>query len=236
MCYIMSHMKNPWIIVGVVAVVLFGGAIWFSNSSADQSNEGVVVTEHIKGNPDATVTLVEYSDLQCPACAAFQPVLNGMIEQYADKLRFEYKQFPLPPRIHPFAMQAALAAEAAGQQGKFFEYHDLLFTNQDTWSKAAVPTSYFIQYASDLGLDLEKFKSHMKSSVLRDRIEADMAEGKTLEVTGTPTFFLNGKKMEIESYIDFAQQIGLAIDPTKQLDASSTESTRDNGDGVRFGF
>jgi protein-disulfide isomerase len=227
-------MKNPWVIVGIIAVVLFGGAIWLSGSSAEQSNEGVVVTDHVKGNPDAVVTLVEYSDLQCPACAAFQPVLNGMLEQYADTLRFEYKHFPLPPRIHPFAMQAAMAAEAAGQQGKFFEYHDLLFANQDTWAKASVPTSYFIQYASDLGLDLDLFKLNMKSSVLRDGINADVAEGQELGITGTPTFFLNGEKMEIESYVDFAQQIGYAINP--ELKASSTSAVSTSTEGVRFGF
>lgn len=227
-------MKNPWVIVGIIAVVLFGGAIWLSNSSAEQSNEGVAVTDHVKGNPDAVVTLVEYSDLQCPACAAFQPVLNGMLEQYADQLRFEYKQFPLPARIHPFAMQAAMAAEAAGQQDKFFEYHDLLFANQDTWAKAAVPTSYFIQYASDLGLDLDLFKLHMRSSVLRDRINADIAEGQELGITGTPTFFLNGEKMEVESYLDFAQQIAYAINP--ELMASSTSAVGTSTTDVRFGL
>lgn len=229
------HMKNPWVTVGIIAVVLFGGAIWLSNSSSsEQSNEGVVLADHVKGGPNAAVTLVEFSDFQCPACAAFQPVVKGMLEQYGEQLRFEYKQFPLPPRIHPFAMQAAMAAEAAGQQGKFFEYHDLLFANQDTWAKAAVPTSYFIQYASDLGLDLDLFKLHMRSSVLRDRINADLAEGQELAITGTPTFFLNGEKMEIESYLDFAKQIAYAINP--ELKASSTTAVSSSTEGVRFGL
>ncbi|MBP6881240.1 MAG: DsbA family protein [Candidatus Pacebacteria bacterium] len=228
-------MKNPWVITGIIAAALFGGAIWFSNSSAEQSNVGVETKTHVMGNQDATVTLVEYSDLQCPACAAFEPVLQGMLEQYGDKLRFEYKHFPLPQRIHPFAFQASMAAEAAGQQDKFFEYHDLLYSNQKTWSSAAVPTSFFIQYASDLGLDLDLFKSHLKSSKLREKIEAEFAEGEALGVTGTPTFFLNGQKMEIESYLDFAQQVGYAIDP--ELMASSTATSTDSApDGVRFGI
>jgi protein-disulfide isomerase len=230
----MRHMKNPWVIIGIIAVVLFGGAVWFSNSAAEQSNEGIEILSHVKGNENATVTLVEYSDLQCPACAAFEPVIQGMLEQYGDRLRFEYKHFPLPQRIHPFAFQAAMAAEAAGQQGKFFEFHDLVYSNQEKWSAAAVPTSFFIQYANDLGLDLDLFKSHMKSSKLRERIQADYAEGEALGITGTPTFFLNGQKMEIESYLDFAQQIGYAIDPS--LVASSTASTTSAAPSVKFGI
>lgn len=229
------YMKNPWIIIGIISAVLFGGSIWLASSSAEQSNEGVTVTDHVKGTSDAAVTLVEYSDLQCPACAAFQPILNSMLEQYGDRLQFEYKHFPLPARIHPHAFQAAIAAEAASQQGKFFEYHDRLFADQATWSGSAVPQTYFVQYASDLGLDIDLFKRHLKSSVLRDRVQADFEEGETLGITGTPTFFLNGKKMEIESYLDFAQQIGYAIDPS--LVASSTASTTGEvGGGVKFGI
>lgn len=227
-------MQNPWIVIGVIVLLLLGGSIWLSSSAAEKGNEGVVVSAHTKGNSEASVTLVEYSDLQCPACAAFQPVLNGMLEQYADQLNFEFKHFPLPARIHPYAFQAAVAAEAAGQQGKFFEYHDRLFTEQTTWSGSAVPQTYFIQYASDLGLDIDTFKRHLQSSVLRDRIQADFDEGEALGITGTPTFFLNGKKMEIESYLDFAQQIAYAIDPN--LVSSYTASTTEASSGVRFGF
>jgi len=231
----MFYMKNPWVIVGVVAVVLFGGAVWYANHSVAESNEDIKITPNSKGNPDAAVTLVEYSDLQCPACAGFEPVIAGMLEQYANELRFEFRHFPLPPRMHPHAFQAALAAEAAGQQGKFFEYKYLLYSNQQKWSGAAVPTTFFLQYASELGLDLDLFKTHMRSSVLKDRIQAEFAEGEKVGVTGTPSFFLNGEKMEFESYLEFAQQIGYAIDPS--LAASSTASTTGaTPEGVRFGF
>lgn len=227
-------MKNPWVIISGIIVVLFGGAIWYANVSAEKSNEGVEVLAHVKGNPDAAVTLVEYSDFQCPACAGFQPIVAGMLEEYGDKLRLEFKHFPLPPRMHPHAFIAAMAAEAAGQQGKFFEFHDLLFTNQETWSKVTVPTTFFMQYAGDLGLDLDLFKEHMRASLLRERIQADFAEGEKLGISGTPTFFLNGKKMEFESYLDFAQQIGYAIDPSAM--ASSTATSSSNTSGVRFGL
>lgn len=226
-------MKNPWVIVGLLAVVLFGGSIWYSSSKSEESNVGVTPVEHIKGNKDATVTLVEYSDFQCPACAAFQPVVKTVLEQYGENVKFEYKHFPLP--IHSFAQQAALAAEAAGQQGKFYEYHDALFENQQTWSKSATPQTFFVQYAQDLGLDVEKFKTHMKSSILRDSVRADMSEARELGLTGTPTFFLNGQKMEIKTFEDFATQIALAVDPMAVVATSTASSTEDTA-AVKFGI
>lgn len=227
-------MKNPWVVVGVIMVVLFGGAIWYSSLAAEKSNEGVVEMEHVKGNPDATVTLVEYSDFQCPACASFQPVLKEILANYGDKLRFEYKHYPLP--IHSYAQQAAIAAEAAGQQGKFFEYHDALFSNQNEWAKSPTPVAFFAKYANELGLDEEKFKQHQKSALLRDAVRADLVEAKDLGLTGTPTFYLNGEKMEITSFEDFISKVTFAVDPVAAaLNASTSSSTLPSG-GVKFGI
>lgn len=136
-------MKNPWIILTIITIVLFGSAIVYSKNANEKNNQGVTVVDHIKGNGEATVTLVEYSDFQCPACASFQPVLAEIMAQYGDLLRFEYKHFPLP--IHNFAQQAAVAAEAASQQGKFFEFHDALFTNQEEWTSSATPQVFFVR-------------------------------------------------------------------------------------------
>ncbi|MEN9920139.1 MAG: hypothetical protein RL538_32 [Candidatus Parcubacteria bacterium] len=235
-------MKNPWILVGLIAVVLFGGAIWYSNTASKSNNEGVTVVDKIKGNPEAAVTLVEYSDFQCPACASFQPVLEEVMNQYGDKIRFEYKHYPLP--IHPYAQQAAIAAEAAGQQGKFFEYHDMLFKNQQAWTNAVAPASLFVQYAQDLGLDVETFKRHQRASLLRDAVKADLTEARELELTSTPTFFLNGQKMEIETFEEFITQIAMAADPegtAAAMASSSATSTPPAGaatgtEGVRFGL
>jgi protein-disulfide isomerase len=231
-------MKNPWVVVGILTVVLFGGAIWYSSSATEKNNEGIEVTDHIKGNPDATVTLVEYSDFQCPACASFQPVMEEIMKTYGDKLRFEYKHYPLP--IHPYAQQAALAAEAAGQQGKFYEYHDLLFKNQQNWSTAVAPGSLFIQYAEELGLDMEQFRRQQKSSILRDKVRSDLAEARELGITATPTFYLNGEKMEIATFEEFISQIAMAVDPvgTAALMASSTASSSAPSatSDVKFGF
>ena len=241
-------MKKPWVIIGAVVVVLFGAAVWYSGASSEQNNVGVEITPHVKGNPDAVVSLVEYSDLQCPACATFQEPIAEILESFGDRLRFEYKHFPLPARIHPYAMQASMAAEAAGQQGKFFEYQDLLFANQREWAAAAIPSTYFVKYASDLGLDLDRFKAHLKSSVLRDRIEAELAEGGELGITGTPTFVLNCEKMEFGSYQEFILNVATAVDPSLMIqNTSSTNAAIEelkrikaaeeaNDTGVRFGF
>lgn len=229
-------MKNPWVIVGIITVVLFGGAIWFSHSAEKTNNGGVVELDQIKGNPEASVTLVEYSDFQCPACASFQPVLKTLLDEYGDKLRFEYRHYPLP--MHQFAMQAAVAAEAAGQQGKFFEYHDALFINQKQWSTSAAPNVFFVQYAKDLGLDVETFERHMKSSVLRDAVREDMNEAREEGLTGTPTFFLNGERMEMETFDDFIAQIVSQVDPEAAalLNASTTATTSAPTSNIKFGI
>ncbi|MEK7462411.1 MAG: thioredoxin domain-containing protein [Patescibacteria group bacterium] len=225
-------MKNPWVILTVITVVLFGGAIVYSKTANEKNNQGVTVTDHVKGNLEATVTLTEYSDFQCPACASFQPVVAELMAQYGDKLRFEYKHFPLP--IHNFAQQAAVAAEAASQQGKFFEFHDTLFSKQQEWSTSATPQVFFVQYAKELGLDVEKFKAHQNSSVLRDAVRASSNEARELGLTGTPTFFLNGERMQFETFEDFLRQIATAVDPTGASLGTTSASLAEPA--VKFGL
>lgn len=232
-------MKNPWVIIGVITIVLFGGAIWFSSTAAEKNNEGVFIQENVKGNEQAEVVLTEYSDFQCPACASFEPALEAVMAEYGDKIRFEYKHFPLP--IHPHAQSAAVAAEAAGMQGKFFEYHDALFADQQNWSSSASPAVLFVKYAQELDLDISQFKRHMNSSELRGKVQTEMNEGRALVVTGTPTFFLNGQKMEINTFQDFATQIADAVDPESATDVVNSDSSEADIEGsasgtVRFGL
>jgi protein-disulfide isomerase len=231
-------MKNPWVIVGAICVVLFGGAIWFSNLSSSESNEGIEILSHTKGNPEATVVLTEYSDFQCPACAAFQPVLADLLEQYGDQLLLEYKHFPLFT-VFPHSQSAAIAAEAAGQQGKFFEFHDRLFADQQTWSSAAIPTTFYVRYAEELGLDIDQFRRQLRSTALRDKVRAEFNEAQELGLTGTPTFFLNGVRMSFDTYQDFSEQVVRAIDPSLLETAGDAEGSDAPGQpagDVRFGF
>ena len=216
-------------------VVLIGGSIWFSGRSVDKNNEGVDTSVvHAKGGAESDVVLVEYSDFQCPACGAFQPYVAEVLETHGDLLRFEYKHFPLP--IHPFAEQAARAAEAAGQQGKFFEFHDKLFAEQTAWSNSVNPSVFFLRYADELDLDMDTFGRQMKSTLLRDKVRASGAEARAQGLTGTPTFFLNGKRMEIKSYQDFANQISTAINPSSDTGSSTGALEVEAAPSVRFGI
>lgn len=235
-------LTNPWLIIGVITVALFAGAFYLAGQAGEANNEGIELIDNVKGNPDAAVVLTEYSDFQCPACRQAFPFISELVEQYKDDLRFEYKHFPIE-RIHPYALPAAMAAEAAGQQGKFFEFHDLLFENQDEWSRSPAPAAFFVQYAEELELDMDQFRRHSNASDLRDKVRAEFAQGQEVGVTGTPGFFLNGERLISAtggnlSYADIAALVALAINPdsassTPVTDAATeTETTPE----VRFGI
>lgn len=140
---------------------------------------------HTKGNPNAKVYLVEYSDFQCPACAAFAPTVEDIVEKNKDVLFFAYRHFPLPK--HQFAIAAALAAEAAGAQNKFFEASKYLFANQDKFSQ-----SFWETMATDLSLDTTQFSKDLAAQKGKETIESDQKQATLLNFSGTPTFFLNG--------------------------------------------
>lgn len=143
-----------------------------------------------RGPEDAAVTIIEFSDFQCPYCGRFfQQTLPQLMAQYGDRIRFVYRDFPLD-QIHPFARGAAIAAECADDQGKFWEYHDLLFSNQQALSGADLKS-----YADRLGLDTEAFAACVDDSRYNDEVNADLRDGLQAGVTGTPTFFINGRRV-----------------------------------------
>ena len=220
-----------------LVVLALGASIVFSQQAAKKANEGVVMESHIKGNPEASVTLVEYSDFQCPACAQFQPLVKELVEEHGDQLRFEYRHFPLVT-IHPYAVPAAQAAEAAAQQGKFFEMHDLLFENQSTWSQGGNPDAYFIQYAEELGLDISTFRRHLSASVITDSVRGDFRKAQELGLRGTPSFYLNDQQMNYETFDDFISQIeaALGVSATTTDNGSESETTTAEEVGVEFGI
>lgn len=139
-----------------------------------------------KGPMDAKVTLVEFSDFQCPFCARVGPTLKRITEEYPDDVKIVFKHLPLS--FHQKAQGAAEAAEAAGRQGKFWEMHDRIFSQQREMS----PEKY-LEYATELGLDIEKFKKDLKSPEVASRINEDKKQAAKLGVTGTPGFFVNGR-------------------------------------------
>ncbi|MEZ4200792.1 MAG: thioredoxin domain-containing protein [Candidatus Paceibacterota bacterium] len=224
--------KHGWKIIFGVAVLLLVGSYVIAQDAAKKANEGITIDRHVKGNTDAAVLLTEYSDFQCPACGQFYPVVKEIMETYGDNLQLEYKHFPLIT-IHPYAVPAARAAEAAAQQGKFWEMHDLLFENQSAWSQGSNPDAFFIQYAGELGLDVATFKRHLGASVITDAVNNSFKDAQALGLTGTPTFFLNGERMEFDTFEDFMNQIEVAINGSETATTSiSVESEAD----VTFGI
>ena len=186
----------------VVVLVLVVWGIWkvgfgtTEESSMGGSAIDVTDQDWVKGKSDAPVTLVEYTDFQCPACGAYYPIVDQLSKEMGDSLRVVIRHYPLV-QIHDNALPAARVSEAAGRQGKFWEMYDLLFANQKEWSTAADPMkSIFPAYASRIGLDMEKFQTDMADSSLDDKINRDRGTGNDLKITGTPTFFLNGQKLE----------------------------------------
>ena len=150
------------------------------------------------GPVNAVVTLEEFGDFQCPPCGLLHPVLKTMKQEFGDKIRVIYREYPLVPS-HPHALSAARAAEAAGLQGKFFEMHDQIFENQKAWDKAFDARPIFEGYAQKIGLDLEKYRNDVTSEVVEQRIFQDGKRAHALGVKGTPTVFMNGREVPFQS-------------------------------------
>ena len=185
-------------VVGVIIVLLLAYYAFNAPSGttpATQQNITITNTDHIRGAKDGKLTLVEFGDFQCPACAVYEPVVRQVMKDNATDLKIVFKQFPLY-QIHPNAMLAAKATEAAGLQGKFWEMHDMLYDKQKDWSEGLNAHDFIITYATTIGLDVKKFEADLNDKALEDKILAEEQEGIKLGVPGTPTFFLNGKMLE----------------------------------------
>ncbi|PWT72249.1 MAG: disulfide bond formation protein DsbA [Bacteroidetes bacterium] len=144
--------------------------------------------DHVQGNKNAKITLLEYGDYQCPFCGHAYPIVKKLQKIFGNDLQFVFRNFPIV-EAHPNAYNAALSAEASGLQGKFWEMHDIIFENQNSlgWDS-------LISYARSLGIDTNKFKKDIESGHLQQRIDGDLESGLRSGVNGTPSFFINGKK------------------------------------------
>ncbi|WP_326983103.1 thioredoxin domain-containing protein [Chryseobacterium sp. MYb264] len=143
-------------------------------------------TDHIQGNPDADLTIVEYGDYQCPYCGAAYPILKEMMRTFGTQIRFVFRNFPLS-EMHQYARPAALAAEAAALQGKFWEMHDAIYENQEYLNE-----NFLYELAEQLNLDMLQFKKDIQNPELSDKIDSDFQSGVLSGVNGTPTFYING--------------------------------------------
>ena len=156
------------------------------------------------GKLDSKVTLVEYGDFQCSACESYNSTTDAVRTKYADRIKFQFRNLPLSS-LHPNAIGGARAAEAAALQGKFWQMHDLLYqqSNWTVWTNASDPTPNFESYARQIGLNITTYKTDFKSEKVNNTINADIAAfEKTGAVMATPTYFLNGKKIELSKLVD----------------------------------
>jgi len=189
----MKSFTENWIFIGigVVSLTIVGLAVFSISGSQppkEVSNSDLVKNNsQVLGSEDAKVTVVEFSDFQCPACGAAHSVVKQVIKEYGDKILFVYRHFPLLA-THQYALKAAEAAEAAGEQGKFWEYHDILFANQDN-----LKTEDLKNYAKQIGLDVKKFNEALDSGKNKDKVLSDLDDGEKFGVASTPTFFINGQ-------------------------------------------
>jgi protein-disulfide isomerase len=163
----------------------------------------VNINDHSLGNPKASITLVEYGDYQCPNCGIAYPFIKRLMKQFYGEIRFVFRNFPLK-EIHQFAMIGALAAEAAALQNQFWEMHDIIYENQKDLDENSL-----LHYAEILNLDLQKFTSDCQNHDLLLKIEKDFEGGVRSGVNGTPTFFINGNRLN--SYYDNYESLEYAI-------------------------
>lgn len=165
----------------------------------------VQVDDHILGSPQAKNTMVAFEDIQCPACKNYEPILKSFATELKDT-KVVFRHYPLP--MHKNAGLAALASEAASSQGKFWEWVGLAYERQEKWSELSNPTEMFVEIAKDSGVkDLEKFRLDVNNKTFKARVETDVREATALQVSGTPTLYFNGIKLELASLEGIKQQV-----------------------------
>ncbi len=197
-----------------VFILIIGLIIWGMIAAANKAeNENaniatadrVIASDSLIGTTSSPLTIIEYSDFQCTACAAYFPIIERIISDEPN-IAFVYRHFPL--NQHANAILASQASEASGKQGKFWEMYRLIFENQKNWENSKTAKTIFESYAKELKLDIEKYTSDFNSKEISEKINADQKSGFKAGVNSTPTFFINGKKINNpNSYEEFKKLI-----------------------------
>jgi len=205
-------MKRSLPFVIIVLVLLAGAAAaWLfmrssrptgppANTSAGGNDAPGALPPHIRGNPNAPVTLEEFGDFECPTCGNYSAELKKIEGEYGDRLRVVFREYPLYPTPHKHALIAAQAAEAAGLQNHFWEMHDKLYEDQKAWSEATDVMPQFIDYAKQIGLDTDRFSRDLSGEAVAARIFQDGRRAHALGISVTPTFFINNKEAKGDAW------------------------------------
>ena len=211
--------RTRWIVFILICVATLGGLVVFSkkdsvnvdNTDATKiiSDSATTIGDHVYGNASSKVVLFEYGDLQCPSCGGAYPQIKTIKEQYIGQIAFVFRDFPLTT-LHPNALAAATAAEAASLQGKFWEMHNKLYENQDAWNTldTSKRTDAFVGYAKDIGLNTDTFQKDLSDPRVNEKINRDRALGKKLGINATPTFYINNDKVDAATSSDVVQGSG----------------------------
>jgi len=202
-------------VIGAI-VLAVAGMVWLAQGGGQPKvyvpglNE-ILADDHVFGKADSKVTLLEFADFECPACGAEYPTVKKLEDAYGDKVRFVYRNFPIPGHVN--GIPAAYAAGAAGNQGKFFEMAGLLFTNQGTWTAmdSATLATTLDGYAKSLGLNMDKFHADINSDAVKAKVDKDAQSGVKAGVDSTPTFFLNGVLTQSRTYDEFKGELDKAL-------------------------
>src|SRR3989449_3795286 len=180
----------------------------------------------LRGPKEAPVTIVEFSDFQCPYCAGLESTLDQVLKAFPKEVNLIYKQFPL--NIHQYARQAAVASMAAHQQGKFWQLHDKMFQNFTAISEENIK-----KWAKEVGLNMGDFEKSMQSGTLETIVQKDIADGAAARVLGTPTLFVNGKRVQDRSFEGFKktilEELAAARTAPKPVPAKTPAAVRSSG-------
>lgn len=207
-----------------------------ANNSTNPANAPIgAQPPNMLGSPSAAVTVEEFADFQCPMCAQVHGVMKNVQAAYGSRIKFIYRNYPLV-QLHKNSYDASLAAEASGMQGKFWDMQNMLFTNQTSWSNSGDVRTAFEGYAEKIGLDMEKYKTDVVALGTKNRVDADLARGRALNISSTPTIFINGKSVPsdqltsidgIKAMIDAELQ---KAGPVQSAPANTASSSTANAD------
>ncbi len=216
--------KDKWLVIGIIAtlVLIVGGVFLMTRGNAGTSQtagkeissdilvpngvsetSGIENENYISATSSAKVTLVEFGDYECPACVEYNSLVKRLLTDFSGRINYVFRNFPLTQ--HKNAMISSQAAEAAGLQGKFWQMHNKLFESVSEWSTSSDARSIFVGYAQALGLDVDKFKTDVESPAVKERVQRDTNDGNLIKLSETPTFYLNGLKINdlTGNYEDF---------------------------------
>jgi len=235
----------PVVIIGIVLVAVIGGAWYLYSQSKPATNANAkpgstpakaatvppnaptgANPPNMLGSPTAVVTVEEFADFQCPTCGSTHPVMKEIQSTYGSKIRFIFREFPLP--MHDKSYDAAVAAEAAGLQGKFWAMQDQIFTNQQSWSGAPNFKEIWSGYAQKIGLDAQQWQNDIAGMAAKSRVDQDIQRAKALNVSSTPSIFINGELSPDLTAAGIRRIIDLKLQEAAQSSGSATSQVNSN--------